>query len=164
MANARGKNHKFAGSSSPQLSSTAPRLLNIRSAGQHVIFTSSSFMCYSAVSWRPSFGILVLFSDGPESNSAQIIIVSAQDIRCQPMSNQERVMGTRKTTPRKVKDRPPSGSRIEKPIELSDGMRERISLKAYELWEQRGRQEGNAIQNWLDAEQLVMQEIPEARE
>lgn len=49
-------------------------------------------------------------------------------------------------------------------IELPDGMWDRISRKAYELWVQRGRQEGNALRDWLDAEEIVMEEIHEARE
>ncbi|MBH0179878.1 MAG: DUF2934 domain-containing protein [Nitrospira sp.] len=49
-------------------------------------------------------------------------------------------------------------------MEFPDGMWERISQKAYELWEERGRQDGNALQNWLDAEEIVMGEIHEARE
>lgn len=53
---------------------------------------------------------------------------------------------------------------IEKPIELPDGMWERVAQKAYELWEQRGQQEGQDLQNWLDAEDIVMEEIHEARE
>ncbi|MDH5739606.1 MAG: DUF2934 domain-containing protein [Nitrospira sp.] len=53
---------------------------------------------------------------------------------------------------------------IRKPIELPDGMWDRISQKAYELWEQRGWQEGNALRDWLDAEEIVMEEIHEARE
>lgn len=57
-----------------------------------------------------------------------------------------------------------SASRVSRPIELPDGMWERISRKAYELWEQRGRQEGNALRDWLDAEEMVMEEIHEARE
>lgn len=74
-------------------------------------------------------------------------------------------MGTRRTTTRKVKGRPVSAAtRPGKPIELPDGMWERISQKAYELWEQRGRQEGNALRDWLDAEEIVMEEIHEARE
>lgn len=74
-------------------------------------------------------------------------------------------MATRKTTTKKVKGRPNSAaSRARKPIELPDGLWERISRKAYELWEQRGRQEGNALRDWLDAEEIVMQEIHEARE
>lgn len=74
-------------------------------------------------------------------------------------------MGTRKTTTSKAKGRVASKtSRAEKPIELPGGMWERISQKAYELWEQRGRQEGNAFRDWLDAEEIVMEEIHEARE
>ncbi|WP_455378182.1 DUF2934 domain-containing protein [Petrachloros mirabilis] len=53
---------------------------------------------------------------------------------------------------------------FEKPIELPDGLWERISQKAYELWEERGRQEGNELRDWLDAEEIVMEEIHEARE
>ena len=80
-------------------------------------------------------------------------------------------MPTRKTTSRKKttsgkgKGRPvPAARRTENPIELPEGMWERISRKAYELWEARGRQDGNALQDWLDAEEIVMEEIHEARE
>jgi len=63
------------------------------------------------------------------------------------------------------KGRGPSPKRgFEKPIELPDGLWERISQKAFELWEERGRQEGNALRDWLDAEEIVMEEIHEARE
>ena len=50
-----------------------------------------------------------------------------------------------------------------RPIEVPDGMWEQISRKAYELWEQRGRKEGNSLRDWLDAEEAVMEEIHEAR-
>jgi len=50
------------------------------------------------------------------------------------------------------------------PIELPDGMWDRIARKAYELWEQRGRQDGKDLRDWFDAEELVMEEIHEARE
>lgn len=74
-------------------------------------------------------------------------------------------MGTRKTTTRKVKGRPaPAAGRAKKPIELPDELWKRISQKAYELWEQRGRQEGSALRDWLDAEEIVMEEIHGARE
>jgi hypothetical protein len=43
-------------------------------------------------------------------------------------------------------------------------MWERIAQKAYELWEQRGRQAGNDLRDWFDAEDIVMEEIHEARE
>lgn len=49
-------------------------------------------------------------------------------------------------------------------IELPDGMRERISKKAYELWEERGYRDGQDLEDWLDAEVIVMEEIHEARE
>lgn len=49
-------------------------------------------------------------------------------------------------------------------IELPEGMWDRIAQKAYELWETRGRRNGSALQDWLDAEQIVMEEIHEARE
>lgn len=65
----------------------------------------------------------------------------------------------------KAKARPsPVASGPKTPIELPDGMWERIARKAYELWEQRGRQEGNDLSDWYDAEATVMEEIHEARE
>jgi len=53
---------------------------------------------------------------------------------------------------------------VSKPIELPDGMWERIAQKAYELYEQRGGREGQALEDWLEAETIVMEEIHEARE
>jgi hypothetical protein len=50
-----------------------------------------------------------------------------------------------------------------KPRSLPDGVRERIASKAYELWELRGCRDRHALQDWLDAESLVMDEIYEAR-
>ena len=52
----------------------------------------------------------------------------------------------------------------KRPIELPDGMWERIAQKAYELWEERGRRDGGQLDDWFDAEQIVMEEIHEARE
>jgi hypothetical protein len=49
-------------------------------------------------------------------------------------------------------------------IELPDGMRERISSKAFELWQARGCRDGQDLEDWLDAEAIVMEEIHEARE
>ena len=50
------------------------------------------------------------------------------------------------------------------PMELPDGLWDRIATKAYELWDARGRRDGYALQDWLDAEQIVMDEVHEARE
>ncbi len=58
----------------------------------------------------------------------------------------------------------PRGLGLAQPIELPDGMWERIARKAYELWEERGRRENRALEDWLDAETAVMEEIHEARE
>lgn len=55
-------------------------------------------------------------------------------------------------------------SAVTNPIELPEGMWERISQKAFELWRERGCREGHALQDWLDAETAVMEEIHEARE
>lgn len=60
---------------------------------------------------------------------------------------------------------PPSPPRDQaKPIELPDGMWDRIAKKAYELYEQGGNREGRALEDWLEAEAIVMDEIHEARE
>jgi len=40
----------------------------------------------------------------------------------------------------------------------------RIASEAFELWDARRRREGYALQDWLEAEQIVMDEIHEARE
>ncbi|MCS6264542.1 MAG: DUF2934 domain-containing protein [Nitrospira sp.] len=53
---------------------------------------------------------------------------------------------------------------VTNPIELPEGMWERINQKAFELWRDRGCREGHALQDWLDAEAAVMEEIHEARE
>jgi hypothetical protein len=44
-------------------------------------------------------------------------------------------------------------------VHLPGDMWERIARKAYQLYEQRGRIEGRDLQDWYDAESLVMQEI-----
>lgn len=43
----------------------------------------------------------------------------------------------------------------------SDEVRERIAKRAYELYEQRGRQDGRELEDWLEAEEIVMREIHE---
>lgn len=51
-----------------------------------------------------------------------------------------------------------------RPIELPDGMRDRIAKRAHQLWEERGKRTGHDLEDWLDAETAVMEEIHEARE
>ena len=45
----------------------------------------------------------------------------------------------------------------------SDKVRERIAKKAYELYEQRGRQADRQVEDWLEAEALVRKEMNDAR-
>ncbi len=57
-----------------------------------------------------------------------------------------------------------SSAEQKRPIELPDGMWEQIAQKAYELWEERGQRAGCHLDDWFDAETIVMEEIHEARE
>ncbi|CAE6740325.1 DUF2934 domain-containing protein [Nitrospira defluvii] len=57
-----------------------------------------------------------------------------------------------------------AGGAMGTAIELPNGMRDRIAQKAHELWEQRGYREGHDLEDWLEAEAIVMDEIHEARE
>ena len=45
----------------------------------------------------------------------------------------------------------------------SDEVRERIARKAYELYEQRGRQAERHVEDWLKAEELVRKEMNDLR-
>jgi len=47
---------------------------------------------------------------------------------------------------------------------LTENTWQLISKKAFELWQERGHQDGHALDDWLDAEAIVMEEIHEARE
>lgn len=51
-----------------------------------------------------------------------------------------------------------------RPVELPDGMWDRIARRAHQLWEERGKRTGHDLEDWLDAETAVMEEIHEARE
>jgi hypothetical protein len=45
-----------------------------------------------------------------------------------------------------------------------EGVWQLIQQKAQELWEQRGKREGYALDDWLEAEEIVMDELHESRE
>lgn len=47
----------------------------------------------------------------------------------------------------------------QKSFELTDDIRGRIALKAYELYERRGGEGGREMEDWLEAETIVMAEI-----
>lgn len=52
-----------------------------------------------------------------------------------------------------------AGPRLTPSIHLPADMWERIAAKAYALFEQRGRIEGRDLQDWFDAEAIVMSEL-----
>jgi hypothetical protein len=79
------------------------------------------------------------------------------------MRGKTKKTGSSKTTPTAAASAPTAAS-VKTPVELSEDLWERIAKKAYELWEQRGRQDGNDLRDWFDAEAIVMEEIHEARE
>jgi hypothetical protein len=49
----------------------------------------------------------------------------------------------------------------EKLVQQREDLREQIAEKAYALYEQRGRREGYALEDWLDAEYLVNEQVYE---
>jgi len=60
---------------------------------------------------------------------------------------------------------PSSKSKVkpkQQPIELTDDIRGRIALRAYELYERRGSEGGREMEDWLEAERIVMTEIRRA--
>lgn len=57
-----------------------------------------------------------------------------------------------------------AGGATTQPVALPNGMWERIARKAHELWEQRGCRDGHDLEDWFDAEAIVMDEIHQTRE
>ncbi len=57
---------------------------------------------------------------------------------------------------------PSSRSKVmpkQRPVELTDEIRGCIALKAYELYEQSGRDGSREMDHWLEAEAIVMKEL-----
>ena len=50
------------------------------------------------------------------------------------------------------------GSDFSKAVAINPELRERIAQKAYELYEKRGSTHGLDVQDWLEAERLVLAE------
>jgi hypothetical protein len=69
-----------------------------------------------------------------------------------------RPMKSRNQDTQRVVERnlPPEPESMQK---YSDEVRERIAKKAYELYEQRGRQAERHVEDWLKAEELVRKEM-----
>lgn len=61
--------------------------------------------------------------------------------------------------PKVAKTRTIGNSAKETPMRLPEGTWQRIAAMAYGLYEQRGRREGYALQDWLDAENIVLGQI-----
>lgn len=57
-------------------------------------------------------------------------------------------------TPKVSPDAEQSGPAIQ--ISKADWTHERIARRAYELYEQRGRQEGRALEDWVSAERQLV--------
>lgn len=65
-----------------------------------------------------------------------------------------------KSTSKELKPRTTTRKSVKKALEIQDKelLKEAIRLKAYELFEQRGYQHGYAEQDWIAAEQIVLNE------
>jgi hypothetical protein len=74
------------------------------------------------------------------------------------------MMSAAKPTKKMKPSQRPSLAASPQPIELPDGRRERISKKAFKLWQDRGYRNGHDLEDWFNAEAMVMEEIHEARE
>ena len=74
------------------------------------------------------------------------------------------MMGTSKPTGKMKTSKRSAVAASPQSMELSDGLWERISRKAFELWQERGYRDGHDLEDWFDAKTIVMEEIDEARE
>ena len=63
----------------------------------------------------------------------------------------------------KPSQRPPLAASLQA-IELPEDRWEWISKKAFKLWQDRGYRDGHDLEDWFDAEAMVMEGIHEARE
>lgn len=71
-------------------------------------------------------------------------------------------MKTKKSDAQPAMERnlPPEPKSMQK---YSDEVRELIAKKAYDLYEQRGRQPAHDLEDWLQAEKLVRKEMTDRR-
>jgi hypothetical protein len=73
------------------------------------------------------------------------------------------VSATKLTVKKKPSMRSPLAASPQ-PIDLPDGMTERISKKTFELWQGRGYRDRRDLEDRLDAKAVVMEEIHEGHE
>jgi hypothetical protein len=65
---------------------------------------------------------------------------------------------TQSATRTPVDSRSTENTITNQPDEHSQDFHVRISERAYGLYEEHGREDGHALENWLEAEQLVINE------
>jgi Protein of unknown function (DUF2934) len=65
---------------------------------------------------------------------------------------------TQRATRNPVESRSDENTRTIQPDEHSQDVRMRISERAYALYEEHGREDGHAFEDWLEAEQHVLNE------
>jgi hypothetical protein len=57
----------------------------------------------------------------------------------------------------KAKPRTQTSSRTtSQKVESADGLQEQIRRRAYEIYEQRGREDGQDVEDWLQSESEIM--------
>ena len=59
----------------------------------------------------------------------------------------------------RAKSRSSAASRYEPPFELPEYLVDQVREKAHALWKQRGCREGHALEDWFEAERIVMETV-----
>lgn len=73
-----------------------------------------------------------------------------------PMKTQSVSRPTQRATQNPVESRSNESTRTCRPDEHSQDVHARISERAYALYEEHGREGGHAFEDWLEAEQQVL--------
>jgi len=63
----------------------------------------------------------------------------------------------------KSKNRIPRGKNVAEPTVSEQELSERIAQTAYELYQKRGQTHGSDLEDWLEAERLVLAQLEEQR-
>jgi len=71
------------------------------------------------------------------------------------LNNAARLVVHKEEATMRSSPKPPSSIRTSTQNEITPELEQRIRLRAYELFEQRGRQDGHAWDDWLQAESEV---------
>lgn len=105
-------------------------------------------------------------SAASESRKAAVKTPLAGAVNVPAAKSSERKPAAQKTESQKWKTAKPAEPAVdvEAPINAvsASGIEERIRRRAYELWEQRGRAHGHAVEDWLQAEKEIAEVTPKA--